>query len=719
MKKILFFIMLFSAFVQTVRAEDINIADFYLDEHDLTALQPGTMELDQNGDKCALLKIATTETGFTFDVGSLGVKKTVNKVGEIWVYVPYGVKWLVIGHPKLGRSEKYFFPVSIEKGRTYKMKITSKKIKIIYEEEVTSQYVIFNVTPSDALVEFNGELLEVLDGTASKYVAFGTYDYNVQAKDYHSEAGKVTVSDSENQHIVNVNLKPAFGWVEVSGNASLNGAVVYIDNELIGKVPVKSERLSSGKHTLKIVRSLYNPYVEEITVSDNQTLTLSPSLSADFSNVTLTVGKNAEIWVNGEKKGNGSWTGPLKSGDYLFETKLQIHRTSSMRFSVSSAQSSQAVTLPDPIPIHGKINISTSPAMCDVYLDDNLAGKTPIMLTDVLIGSHDILISKSGYGDYRSTVSVTEGQTANVNVRLSNATDVTLKFSPSNAKIMIDGATYNGAQTASLSYGSHTITMQAEGYKDFSATINVTETNKSFSLAMEALFGPKTFTVKGVSFTMIPVQGGTFQMGATPEQEKPSDSEKPVHSVTLSSYYIGETEVTQELWEAVMGSNPSRFYGSSNPVEQVTWNNCQKFIKKLNSLTGQRFRLPTEAEWEFAARGGSKSRGYQYSGSNTIGDVAWYYSKSSIQTHPVKTKQPNELGIYDMSGNVYEWCQDWYGNYSSSSQTNPTGPTSGYGRVIRGGSWGDFARSCRVAFRNCNTPGDTYYGLGLRLALSE
>ena len=210
-------------------------------------------------------------------------------------------------------------------------------------------------------------------------------------------------------------------------------------------------------------------------------------------------------------------------------------------------------------------------------------------------------------------------------------------------------------------------------------------------------------------------------MGATSEQGSDADNdEKPVHSVALSDYYIGETEVTQELWQAVMGSNPSRFGGyPKRPVEQVSWNDCQEFIKKLNQLTGMNFRLPTEAEWEYAARGGNKSKGYKYSGGNTIGNVAWYTDNSGSRTHDVKTKQANELGIYDMSGNVYEWCQDWYGNYSSSSQTNPTGPSSGSLRVIRGGSWSISARYCRVSDR-CNFyPDFRDDDLGLRLSLSQ
>ncbi|MBQ5664045.1 MAG: formylglycine-generating enzyme family protein [Bacteroidaceae bacterium] len=222
-------------------------------------------------------------------------------------------------------------------------------------------------------------------------------------------------------------------------------------------------------------------------------------------------------------------------------------------------------------------------------------------------------------------------------------------------------------------------------------------------------------TVNGVSFKMVSVKGGTFNMGSTSGES----DEKPVHSVTLSDYAIGETEVTQELWRAVMGTNPSEFKGDKKPVERVSWNDCQTFITKLNQLTGGKFRLPTEAEWEFAARGGVESKGYTYSGSNRIGDVAWYSENSSSKTHDVGTKAANELGIYDMSGNVYEWCQDFFisSYYSSSPQNNPTGPSSGSGRVSRGGSWGYAATFCRSSCRDSYSPSIARNFIGLRLAL--
>ncbi len=225
------------------------------------------------------------------------------------------------------------------------------------------------------------------------------------------------------------------------------------------------------------------------------------------------------------------------------------------------------------------------------------------------------------------------------------------------------------------------------------------------------------FTVNGVTFKMVPVQGGTFMMGATAD-EFYYDWEVPRHQVTLNSFSIGQTEVTQELWQAVMGSNMSYFTGDDNlPVDNVSWYDCQEFISKLNQITGKNFRLPTDAEWEYAARGGKNSQGFEYAGSSNIDDVAWYYNNSSLRSHPVATKQPNELGIYDMCGNMYEWCQDWFSSYSADAQTNPTGPVSGTNRVTRGGCWHDFDWDCRVSHRYRGMPDSHDQYCGFRLAL--
>lgn len=243
----------------------------------------------------------------------------------------------------------------------------------------------------------------------------------------------------------------------------------------------------------------------------------------------------------------------------------------------------------------------------------------------------------------------------------------------------------------------------------------------------------QTYTVNGVSFKMIYVEGGTFMMGATEEQVDDAEyNEVPVHQVTVSSFNISQTQVTQELWLAVMGNNPSYFRSPTvtenlnRPVEQVTWNDCQEFIVKLNELTGLNFRMLTEAEWEFAARGGNKSHGYKYSGSDDIDEVAWIYSNippnpgqngRGYGPEPVATKKPNELGIYDMSGNVVEWVQDRNGSYTSEPQIDPTGSETGMSRMARGGSWRNGPGDCRVSYRFSQSPNWYFYDMGLRLAL--
>ena len=235
-----------------------------------------------------------------------------------------------------------------------------------------------------------------------------------------------------------------------------------------------------------------------------------------------------------------------------------------------------------------------------------------------------------------------------------------------------------------------------------------------------------TVEVNGVSFNMVRVEPGSFVMGASAGDLDAFDTEYPSHQVTLSGYYIAQTEVTQELWQAVMGTpHDVQTQELQLPVDRVAWTECQTFITRLNELTGKHFRLPTEAEWEFAARGGIKGHGYPYAGSTVLDNVAWYSANAldvgeddpDYGVHPVATKWPNELGLYDMSGNVYEWCQDRYGAYDEDPQVDPTGPVTGTDRVYRGGSWAYDARHSRVSYRSRCLPAFSTFCLGFRLAM--
>ena len=338
--------------------------------------------------------------------------------------------------------------------------------------------------------------------------------------------------------------------------------------------------------------------------------------------------------------------------------------------------------------------IRYTPSTATVLVDNKMVrGNNGVAKTTLPVGQHSFVVFCDGYESEEGTVKLKASAPSNLQITL--------------IKESVGAGIVNQ--------------QQSENQQSSNTYVASSSNNSSGSLSVASGSNTISIPVKdGISIEMVKVEAGTFLMGATSEMKDPYDWEKPVHQVILTNdYYMGKYEVTQALWEAVMGSNPSQFKGDNLPVEKVSWSDCQEFISKLNSMTGRKFRLPTEAEWEYAARGGKKSRGYQYSGSSNISDVAWYDGNSGSKTHPVGTKQANELGIYDMSGNVYEWCSDRYGSYSSSSQTNPTGAYFMSHRVGRGGCWDCNAWYCRSSFRNGSTPDSRDSGLGLRLVLSE
>ena len=248
-------------------------------------------------------------------------------------------------------------------------------------------------------------------------------------------------------------------------------------------------------------------------------------------------------------------------------------------------------------------------------------------------------------------------------------------------------------------------------------TTNTTPAKKRTSQQQVMSEKQRKAIIQNLINNMVCVEGSTFTMGGTSEQGSVGLDELPTHQVSLASFSIGKYEVTQEEWQAMMGSNPSVFKGAKRPVENVSWNDCQEFIRKLNAMTGKSFRLPTEAEWEYAARGGNRSIGYKYAGGDNLDRVAWYNGNSGSTTHDVGQKSPNELGLYDMAGNVYEWCQDWLGGYSRNSQTTITSPDSRLFRIIRGGCWKYHADTCRISFRASEKPDKATNNCGLRLAL--
>ena len=566
-------------------------------------------------------------------------------------------------------------------------------VQFVPEEEYVSptttqapkrQFFKFRVTPANAVVTIveNGaqEILPMREGgIASKMLNYGTYSYSIAADKYHTKEGTFTVSATQTE--MTVDLLPQFGWLTITGDNISQGGYVFATNTAtggmiqLGTIPLNNREMSSGIYTLRVQKEKYKDYSTTITIEDGKTTTIRPSLEANFAQVTLTTNEGADIYVDGNRLGTTRWTGTLELGEHSVEARQASHHSAYTNVRITPQSAGQTITLNNPLPIYGSLIVDGSPADVVVYVDEKKVGTSPLFVSELLIGTHTIRLEKDGYDQQEKSVQIAENQESMLDFTLTKTV----------AKAPVVPAAPQGG-------------------------------------------GIETITVKGVSFNMIKVQGGTFTMGATSEQGSDASSdEKPTHQVTLSDYYIGETEVTQELWQAVMGTTiqeqaakeGTSLYGVGNsyPMYYISWDDCQTFITKLNQLTGKNFRLPTEAEWEYAARGGQKSRGYKYAGSNTLSDVAWYTGNSGSKTHPVKQKQANELGLYDMSGNVWEWCQDYYGIYSSNAQTNPTGPSSGSDCVCRGGSRSESASICRVANRDNSSPGYRLSNLGFRVVL--
>ena len=451
-------------------------------------------------------------------------------------------------------------------------------------------------------------------------------------------------------------------------------AVVTIDGiqQNVSSDGEYSAMLPYGNHAYKVEAGGYISKSGSFSVSSGDMTPISVSLVSALATISVTCPTPAvSLYVDKKSVGNAPWSGSLREGMHLVEAKKNGYRSQRKTIQLSQQQKLD-VAFGELIAIQGNLSVNYKPFGADVYVDGKKLGQSPRVFNGLLVGNHQVEVRKDGYATNKKSVMISEGQTASISGTLSSNT----------------ASSSNGyASSSSVSSGSNVISIPVRN---------------------------------GITIEMVKVEAGTFMMGATSEMQKPWYDEKPVHQVTLTNdYYMGKYEVTQNLWKAVMGRNPSKFKGDDLPVEKFSWDDCQEFISKLNSMPGRKFRLPTEAEWEYAARGGKKSRGYQYSGSSKMSEVAWYTANSGSKTHPVGKKQANELGLYDMTGNVLEWCQDWYGSYVSSSQTNPTGAFSGFFRVFRGGSWYGNAGNCRSSCRDSYNPGNRNFDLGLRLVLSE
>jgi len=659
MKKSLFIFLLilftFHLFTQDMsEMQVIGRAEFQPDE------LISHSKIDESGNQCAGILIITDLTGLTFQSYN-GVVDVNTRPGRYFVFVSPDERVVEIyksGYKPLKIILNEYGVGRLKSGETWKLEITGeKKIEELPINIITS--------PPGADIYLDGDY----KGTSQTIQAeIGKHTLKVQKEGYRTKEQEINVST--NNILFNIELEE-IEQVMITIKSVPTGAAIYLNNDEIGKTNKQPFRFP-GNYYLRLVKNKYETIDTTIIVTE--------------------------------------------TGNNIFSYYLEKSTV--------------------------MLTISINPSDADIYLNnEKLTGN----IQEISPGKHKIEVRKTGYFSQTRTIDVQKGKDITESFTLKKKTGK-LQFvaEPMEANVTLkkDGNTidnWKGSKMKSnLQIGEYRITASLTGYesKTKKCTIELNKTAQvSITLEPEIRIGSDSQLdpdFQGSTDGMVFVQGGTFQMGSN---DGDSD-EKPVHSVTVDDFYIGKYEVTQKEWKEVMGNNTSKWKGDDLPVEKVSWYDAVEFCNKKSDMEGltrcytgsgkntkcnfsaNGYRLPTEAEWEYAGRGGSRTAHYKYSGSNNVGDVAWYYSNSSSKTHKVGTKQANELGIYDMSGNVWEWCNDWYDAdyYKNSPKNNPQGDSLGKYRVLRGGSWSNFDYNCRVAYRFWNNPDDSDCNYGFRLS---
>ena len=407
MKKI--FLLYFIFLCCSVFGQTISVSSFKLLDTDLTANTAGTMELDQNGETAALIKVVTTQTGFTFDGGALGIVKTKQTPGEIWVYIPRGSKKITIKHPQLGVLRDYFFPIAIESARTYEMVIAAGEVITRIKQDAGGQYLIMNVTPSSALVYIDDIETTSQNGVVSKFLPYGEHSYRISDPMYKPEAGNFNIGKEKCN--INIELKPDYGKLEISSNPP-QGVKVFIDEEAepIGSTPFITRPIKKGSHKFRFqINDYETKTINHVVHEDGSIQPLSITLNPNFANITIKIPNGSHLFINGEDKGAKDWTGRLTEGMYQLELKKQSHVGTSQTINVKKGED-QIITMSDLTPIYGSLNINSNPVGANILINGIKKGTTPDIIDNILIGNHKIIAEKPGYKTYNGTIEIKENQ---------------------------------------------------------------------------------------------------------------------------------------------------------------------------------------------------------------------------------------------------------------------------------------------------------------------
>ena len=468
---ILVFSLLFGFVWTDLPAQNISVKDFRLLETDLTANTVGTMKRDQNNEVAALIKIVTTETGFVFDGGMLGTVATVQKTGEIWLYVPQKARKITISHQQLGVLRDYYYPCTIEAGRTYEMILSTGKVTTIVQEDAGGQYVAMTLTPANAEVYIDDILTEVSGGTVSKLLKYGKHTYRITAPLYETEVGQFDIS-SHGRTDLKIALRPAYGQLQLTSTPP--GAEVYIDDDYkpAGMTPFTTERLPKGKHTLQFRRASYKPLKQTVdVVGDASVQAILATLEPNFAEVSVLAPGNADIYINQERKGSGRWSGRLNTGLYTVEARKESHYSTRKTVDIKAGETTE-ILLEAPIPRYGSLNINTDPIGAKVFVDGEFLGETPNIFRNILAGARTLRVEKNGFVSESQTITIEEGKVTPLDLTLQNGGSVIIHSQVPGTEVFVDGTHVGNAPcTYTAAAGRYTVTARASGYRDVTRSV--------------------------------------------------------------------------------------------------------------------------------------------------------------------------------------------------------------------------------------------------------
>jgi uncharacterized protein (TIGR02145 family) len=602
MRKLLVFLLLLACF-SSLFAE-ISVKSFRLLESDLDARVHFPLK-DQNGDPCAIIKVVTTEKGFSFDGGTMGIMKTIEKPSEIWVYVPWGIKRISFFHPQLGQLRDYMIPVHVEKATVYELVLISGKVVTTVEETIQSQWLVITPEPSNALVYLNDEFVKT--GEYMAKLKPGSYSYRVELPLYHAEAGRVELGMEKKT--LNVNLKPAFGYIRINSQPE-SGAQVFVDGKLLSATtPLTTEPIASGEHTIQVVKEMFQPVAQKVKVFDGQTTLLNVQLQPNFAELSITAPAGASIVVNNQQKGTGNWSGRLGAGVYSVEARLAKHRAAKQDIELNAGDK-RTIDL-QPTPIYGSLDVITSPSGANISIEGKNYGTTPNTLSKLLIGDYTVELSRQGYSTVRKSISITVGTSAVINETLQNGRLVTIKSIPSGANLFVDGEYVSKTPfSGNLTIGGHVLKIESGG-KTAERGIEIAQSGGETTflvdmVSVSTVYNPKTGKTwmdrnlgasrVATSSTDSEAYGDLYQWG------RGADGHEKRTSGTTSSLSSGDTP-GHGNYITVSSSN----YDWRYPQNDNLWQG----VNSINNPCPSGFRLPTiaELEAERASWGNNNSSG--------------------------------------------------------------------------------------------------------------